>query len=66
MTKSDFDEPLDFTFTSGKPARMRRGEIILHVLLHGTYHRGNAGILLQKNGVAPNDDRLTDFLGAEL
>jgi uncharacterized damage-inducible protein DinB len=40
--------------------------MILHVALHGTYHRGSAGILLQKNGVAPNSDRLTDFLGAEL
>jgi len=27
-------------------------------------HRGNAGIVLQKNGIAPNDDRMTDFLEA--
>lgn len=59
---SDFDTPLDFVFTSGKPARMTRGEIVQHVCLHGTYHRGNAGILLMKNGVSPNDDRMTDFL----
>jgi uncharacterized damage-inducible protein DinB len=62
LAESDFEQPVDFVFTSGKPARMRRGEIILHVCLHGAYHRGNAGILLQKNGVAPNDDRITDFL----
>ena len=60
--ESDFDQSVDFVFTNGNPARMRRGEIILHVCLHGTYHRGNAGIILQKNGIAPNDDRLTDFL----
>ena len=60
------DEEIDFVFTSGAPARMRRGDMMLHVPLHGTYHRGNAGLLLQKNGVKPNDDRLTDFLGAEL
>ena len=59
-------ETIEFAFTNGAPARMRRGDILLHVALHGTYHRGSAGILLQKNGVAPNDDRLTDFLGAEL
>lgn len=41
---------------------MTRGEIILHVCLHGTYHRGNAGFLLQKNGIVPNNDRMTDFL----
>jgi uncharacterized damage-inducible protein DinB len=53
---------LAFAFTNGTPARTSRGEIILHVCLHGTYHRGNAGIVLQKNGIKPNDARMTDFL----
>jgi len=66
LPEDRIDETIDFAFTNGAPARMRRGDMLLHVGLHGTYHRGNAGILLQKNGVAPNDDRLTDFLGAEL
>jgi uncharacterized damage-inducible protein DinB len=66
LPEDRIDERIDFAFTNGAPARMRRGDMLLHVALHGTYHRGNAGILLQKNGVAPNDDRLTDFLGAEL
>jgi hypothetical protein len=47
-----------------RQTNMRRGEIILPVCLHGTYHRGNAGILLQKNGIAPNDDRMTDVLAS--
>jgi uncharacterized damage-inducible protein DinB len=62
LPENDFDQPVDFIFTNGSAARMRRGEIILHVCLHGTYHRGNAGIVLHKNGIAPNDDRVTDFL----
>jgi len=62
LPHSDFDQSVDFVFTNGKPMRMRRGEIILHVCLHGAYHRGNAGLVLQKNGIAPHDDRLTDFL----
>lgn len=62
LSPLDFDQPLDFLFTSGKPARMTRGEIILHICLHGTYHRGNAGLVLQKNGITPNNDRMTDFL----
>jgi uncharacterized damage-inducible protein DinB len=62
LAERDFDQPIEFVFTSGRPARMRRGEIIAHVCLHGTYHRGNAGLLLQKSGISPNDDRLTDFL----
>lgn len=59
---NDFDQPVNFAFTNGSPACMRRGEIILHVCLHGTYHRGNAGIVLHKNGIMPKDDRMTDFL----
>src|SRR5262249_3660978 len=66
LPEDRIDETIDFAFPNGAPARMRRADMLLHVVLHGTYHRGNAGILLQKNGVAPNDDRLTDFLGAEL
>jgi uncharacterized damage-inducible protein DinB len=62
LTQSDLQQPLDFVFTSGKPARLRRGEIILHVCMHGTYHRGNAGALLQLRGLTPSRDSLTDFL----
>jgi uncharacterized damage-inducible protein DinB len=64
LSGSDFDRPLEFNFTSGKAARMSVGEVIEHVCLHGTYHRGQAGVILQKNGIEPNDDRLTDFLEA--
>jgi uncharacterized damage-inducible protein DinB len=62
LTAADFEQPIDFAFTSGKPARMRRGEILLHVCLHGTYHRGNAGAVLQLQGLTPSRDAVTDFL----
>jgi uncharacterized damage-inducible protein DinB len=62
LAESEFEQPVDLVFTSGKPARMRRGEIILHVCLHGTYHRGNAGALLQLKGFTPSRDSITDFL----
>jgi uncharacterized damage-inducible protein DinB len=64
LAQSDFEQPLDFVFTSGKRTRMRRGEIILHVCLHGTYHRGNAGAVLQLKGITPSRDSVTDFLEA--
>ncbi|WP_372783647.1 DinB family protein [Phenylobacterium sp.] len=64
LAASDFEQPIDFVFTSGKPARMRRSEIILHVCLHGTYHRGNAGAVLQLKGLTPSPDAITDFLEA--
>jgi len=62
LSADDFAQPVDFVFTSGKPARMTRGEIILHVCLHGTYHRGNAGAVLQLKGLTPSRDSITDFL----
>lgn len=62
MTPNELDQHIDFTFTSGKPARMTKGEMILHVCLHGTYHRGNAGALLQLRGLTPSRDSITDFL----
>jgi uncharacterized damage-inducible protein DinB len=62
LAAGDFEQPVDFVFTSGKPARMRRGEILLHVSLHGTYHRGNAGAVLQLKGITPSRDAITDFL----
>ena len=59
------DEAVDFRFTSGTPGRMTRGEMLLHVAMHGTYHRGNIGALLQKNGIEPPPDRVTDFVEIE-
>lgn len=62
LAETDLEQHVDFAFTSGKPARMRRAEIILHVCQHGTYHRGNAGAVLQLKGVTPSRDAVTDFL----
>jgi len=58
------DEALAFSFANGKPARMTRGEVLLHVAMHAAGHRGQAALLLQKNGIVPWPDRITDFLGA--
>jgi uncharacterized damage-inducible protein DinB len=58
------DEAISFFFANGKPARMTRGEMLLHVAMHAAGHRGQAALLLQKNGIVPWPDRITDFLGA--
>lgn len=65
LTPAQRDETGDFAFSNGAPGRMTRGDMLLHVATHGTYHRGNIGVLLQKNGIEPNPDRLTDFLASE-
>ena len=59
------DEPIAFAFSNGEPARMTRGEMLLHVAMHAAGHRGQVALLLQKNGIKPWPDRITDFLRAE-
>jgi uncharacterized damage-inducible protein DinB len=39
--------------------------MILHVAMHAAGHRGQVALLLQKNGIQPYPDRITDFLKAE-
>lgn len=65
LTPERRDAIVEFDYSNGAPARMTRGEMLMHVAMHGTYHRGQIGILLQKNWVAPNSDRMTDFLESE-
>ena len=43
---------------------MTRGEMLLHVATHAAGHRGQVALLLQKNGIQPFPDRITDFLHA--
>lgn len=65
MRPEEVDEAIAFSFSNGEAAKMTRGEMLVHVALHAAGHRGQAALLLQKNGIQPWPDRLTDFLQAE-
>ena len=65
LEPEEVDEAITFSFSNGKPARMTRGEMLLHVAMHAAGHRGQVALLLQKNGIQPFPDRITDFLRAE-
>lgn len=65
LTPEKIDEAIAFTFSSGELASMTRGEMLLHVAMHAAGHRGQIALLLQKNGIQPYPDRITDFLRAE-
>ena len=41
---------------------MSREEILMHVITHGAYHRGNVGQVLKNISVTPPRDILTKFL----
>lgn len=55
-------EVIEFQFTDGDSGRMSREEILLHVITHGGYHRGNVGQVLKSLSIAPPRDLYTKFL----
>jgi uncharacterized damage-inducible protein DinB len=62
LTAAGLSEVLDFTFTDGDRGRMSREEILLHIITHGSYHRGGVGQVLKAIHVAPPRDLYTKFL----
>jgi uncharacterized damage-inducible protein DinB len=65
LLSEEVDEAIAFSFSNGESASMTRGEMLLHVAMHAAGHRGQVALLLQKNGIQPYPDRMTDFLRAE-
>ncbi len=55
-------ETIDFTFTDGAPGRMSRGEMLMHLIIHGGLHRGQIGWIMTLEGVTPPADGLTGYL----
>lgn len=62
LAPAGLGEVIDFTFTDGDRGNMSREEILLHVISHGGYHRGNVGQVLKSISVAPPRDLYTRFL----
>ena len=62
LTEPALSEVVAFTFTDGDTGRMTREEVLLHVLTHGGYHRGNVGQVLKSISVAPPRDLYTKYL----
>lgn len=62
LTEANLAETVAFTFTDGDAGRMSREEILLHVITHGGYHRGNVGQVLKSISLAPPRDLYTKYL----
>lgn len=56
------DEVVHFTFIGGGEGAMRRGDILLHVVNHGTYHRGHVATMMYGLSVPPPTTDLPVYL----
>jgi uncharacterized damage-inducible protein DinB len=62
MSDTGCGEIVDFSFIGGGNGSMRRGEIILHVVNHTTYHRGHIGSMIYYVPAEPPTTDLPVFL----
>ena len=62
LTDSACAQMIDFTFIGGGNGSMSRGNILLHVVNHTTYHRGHVADMLYEIGAAPPTTDLPVFL----
>ncbi|PIJ50858.1 diguanylate cyclase [Erwinia sp. OLTSP20] len=62
MEENDFTQQIRFKFVDGVSGEMTACDMLEHVLLHGTYHRGAIGWLISECNATPPKDVLTVFL----
>ncbi len=62
LTPQATQQPLTFVFTAGDRGRMTRAEMLMHVITHGSYHRGAVGEILKGTGLTAPRDILTRYL----
>ena len=62
LDEVDLDRRVDFKFVGGGEGSMTRGEIILHIVNHTSYHRGFVADLFHQIPARPPTTDLTVFL----
>jgi uncharacterized damage-inducible protein DinB len=66
MDDGDWTRAIDYVDSSGAPQRTTFGQIISHVVNHGTHHRAETGLLLGMDGHSPGDMDFVYFVRDEL
>ena len=64
LSNDRLDEVVEFEFIGGGNGAMSRGDILLHVVNHTTYHRGHVADMLYHLNVLPPTTDLPVFLRA--
>ena len=59
LSEDRLDEKVDYVNSKGEPWSNSRRDILMHVVIHGSYHRGQVATLL---GLAKQDSAYTDFI----
>ena len=53
LDDTSVNNSLEYKALNGQPASSRIGEMLQHVVNHGTYHRGQVTTMLRQVGAAP-------------
>lgn len=53
LANTDLNRGIQYTNTAGRTFTTPIGDILLHVMLHGQYHRGKVNLLLRTSDLAP-------------
>lgn len=62
QSAATLDEKLPFSFVNGTRSSMRRGDMFLHLVTHGSYHRGWVAEMFLESGARPPQPDLSVFL----
>lgn len=62
VSQEELEKEIAFTFTDGDAGCMSISEILNHLIIHGTYHRGNIGMILGDCGLNRPSDTFTKFI----
>jgi uncharacterized damage-inducible protein DinB len=59
LSEADLSAVIAYKTSAGQPFENRVDDILMHVAMHGQYHRGKVNLLLRQAGAAPAP---TDFI----
>ena len=62
QTETSLAKAMPFTFVNGTKSTMKRGEMFLHLVTHGSYHRGWVAEMFFETGGRPPQPDLSVFL----
>jgi uncharacterized damage-inducible protein DinB len=55
LTSADFQRVVTYGLRSGATGQQPLGQLVVHLVNHGTLHRAEAGLLLERIGRSPGD-----------